>query len=345
MRPQATPRRRKRRGARRQAATPKPPRRKSGFEFRVPGPRGLARWISRHAQTLVGTLGRLTRQPAGTAMTIAVIGIALALPAGLQLLVANFQGLSGQWDDSVELSVYLKPGTTEDRARELRDQVAAMASVSETELVTADQALEEFRESSGLGPTLAVLEDNPLPHLVVLRPAQDHASPGQIDSLAETLRSLPDVDLVQADTEWVRRLYAMLDVARRIVILAAVMLAVGVVVIVGNTIRLDIQNRRDEIEVSKLIGATDGFIRRPFLYLGFWYGLGGGLLALLLVEGGLVMLSEPVARLAGLYGSNFRPEGPGIAGGLALVGAGAALGWLGAWVSATRHMRRIEPGQ
>ncbi len=344
MRPQATPRRRKPH-ARQQAARSKPARRKPRMEFRIPGPRGLARWITRHAQTLVGTLGRLSRQPAGTAMTIAVIGIALALPAGLQLLVANLQGLSGQWDDSVELSVYMTPGTPEARARELRDQVAGIEGVSETDLVTAEEALEEFRENSGLGPSLEVLEDNPLPHLLALRPAADHASPAQIEALADRLRALPGVDLVQADTEWVRRLYAMLDVARRIVVLAAVMLAVGVVVIVGNTIRLDIQNRRGEIEVSKLIGATDGFIRRPFLYLGFWYGLGGGLLALLLVEGGLVMLSEPVARLAGLYGSAFRPEGPGVGGALALVASGAALGWLGAWVSATRHMRRIEPGQ
>jgi cell division transport system permease protein len=136
----------------------------------------------------------------------------------------------------------------------------------------------------------------------------------------------------------------MLDVIRRVVLLAGLMLAVGVVIIVGNTIRLDIQNRRDEIEVTKLIGATDAFIRRPFLYTGLWYGLLGGLLAMLLVAALLWSLDEPIRRLAGLYGSGFRLRGPGVSGGLAIVAAGIALGWLGSWASASRNMRRIEPG-
>ena len=342
MRSQATPRRK--RGASPRRESPRRPRRRAGERLRIPGAADLAGWVTRHAQTLVGTLGRLTRQPGGTAMTVAVIGIALALPAGLQLLVANVRALSGQWDDSVELSVYLEPGTSLDRARTVAREVGEMDGVSEVEFVSAEDSLARFRESSGLGATLDALGENPLPHLVAVRPGPEHSSPEALDALAQALRELPEADLVQADTEWVRRLYAMLDVVRRIVLLAAVMLSVGVVVIVGNTIRLDIQNRRDEIEVTKLIGATDAFIRRPFLYLGFWYGLAGGLLALLLVEAGLVVLSGPVGRLAGLYGSTFRPAGPGLGGGLLLVAGGAALGWLGAWASASRHMRRIEPG-
>ena len=342
MRSQATPRRR--RGAKPRQDKALRPRRRPRFEFSIPGPAALRDWVTRHVQTLVGTLGRLARQPAGTAMTVAVIGIALALPAGLQLLVSNLRALSGQWDDSVELSVYFKPGTTLDRARALAKSIGAMEGVAQAQLIPADASLAEFREKSGLGPTLDALGENPLPHMVAVRPNEAGATPEALEGLAAALGELPEADLVQADTEWVRRLYAMLDVARRLVVLAGAMLAVGVVVIVGNTIRLDIQNRRDEIEVTKLIGATDGFIRRPFLYLGFWYGFGGGVLALLLVEAGLVMLSGPVSRLAGLYGSGFRPEGPGLAGVLALVLGGALLGWLGAWVSATRHMRRIEPG-
>ncbi len=342
MRSQATPRRRRGATPRRDAA-PRV-RRRSRFELRLPGPAALADWATRHVQTLVGTLGRLARHPGGTAMTVAVIGIALALPAGLQLLVSNLRALSGEWDDSVELSVYFKPGTTLERARALAESIDATDGVAQVRLVSAEASLAEFREKSGLGPTLDALGENPLPHMVAVRPDEANASPEALERLAAALGELPEADLVQADTEWVRRLYAMLDVARRLVVLAAAMLCVGVVVIVGNTIRLDIQNRRDEIEVTKLIGATDGFIRRPFLYLGLWYGLGGGLLALLLVEAGLVMLSGPVSRLAGLYGSGFRPGGPGLAGVLVLVFGGALLGWLGAWVSATRHMRRIEPG-
>ena len=146
------------------------------------------------------------------------------------------------------------------------------------------------------------------------------------------------------DTEWVGRFLAMLEIIRRVVALAAGLLAIGVVIIVGNTIRLDIQNRRDEIEVAKLIGATDSFIRGPFLYTGFWYGLLGGLLAFGLVALALLALEGPVRRLAGLYASGFRLQGLGLAGALALSLGGAALGWLGSWVSATRNMRRIEPG-
>jgi cell division transport system permease protein len=337
---------RKRGATLRREPSPRPrPARKPRRSLRVPGARAFGTWLGRHAQTFVASLGRLARQPLATAMTMAVIGIALALPAGLQLLVTNLKGVSGQWDDSIELSLYLRPGTPLARARELADELRARAEVGAVELVPAEEALARFRAESGLGEALDALQTNPLPHLIALRPSPGHDDPGSLDALAGALRALPEADLVQADTEWVRRLDAMLDVARRLAILAGAMLAIGVVVIVGNTIRLDIQSRRDEIEVTKLIGATDGFIRRPFLYGGLWYGLGGGLVALALLHIGLATLSGPVARLAGLYGSSFRPEGPGTAGGLALVVAGALLGWLGSWASATRHMRRIEPGQ
>jgi cell division transport system permease protein len=211
-------------------------------------------------------------------------------------------------------------------------------------LITADEALARFREGSGLGDAVDALESNPLPHLVSIRPAAGSDDPDAIEALAERLRALPEADVVQADSDWVRRLFAILAIARRLAALAAGLLAIGVLVIVGNTIRLDIQNRRDEIEVTKLIGGTDGFIRRPLLYGGFWYGLGGGLAALAIVQLGLLVLSGPVERLAGLYGSGFRPLGFGAVGALVLVLLGAGLGWLGSWISATRHLRRIEPG-
>ena len=178
----------------------------------------------------------------------------------------------------------------------------------------------------------------------MLRPAAGENSAEQVADLRDRLRADMPADIVQADTEWVGRFHAMLDVVRHVVALAGLMLSIGVIIIVGNTIRLDIQNRRDEIEVAKLIGATDGFIRRPFLYTGLWYGILGGLLALGLVGLTVMALEEPVRRLAGLYGSGFRLAGPGLAGAVALALGGALLGWLGSWVSATRNMRRIEPG-
>lgn len=313
-------------------------------KLRIPGIGALRIWLSRHLQTLVGSLGRLMNQPLATAMTVAVIGIALALPAGLHLLVVNLQAFSGHWDDSVELSLYLAPDTAQSRASALARELEGWPGVGAVVLITADEALAQFRAGSGLGDAVDALDVNPLPHLIAIRPAAGSDEPEAIETLAARLRGLPEADIVQADTDWVRRLYAMLEIARRLAIIAAVLLAGGVLVIAGNTIRLDIQNRRDEIEVMKLVGGTDGFIRRPLLYSGLWYGLGGGLVALAIVQLGLLALAGPVERLTGLYGAGTRPGGLGWGGALLLVVTGAALGWLGSWISATRHLRRIEPG-
>jgi len=297
-----------------------------------------------HLRELIGSLGRLSAQPLSALMTIAVIAIALALPAGLQLMVANGRALSGQWDGAIEIAVYLKQDITPAAAGELADSLRDDPGLGSVRVIPADEALEEFRESSGFGAALDALTENPLPNLLLLTPADGHNSAEAVAALSDRLRKELPADIVQADTEWVARFHAMLDVVRRVVALAGAMLGLGVVLIVGNTIRLDIQNRRDEIEVAKLIGATDGFIRRPFLYSGFWYGLFGGLLALGLIMISLLALEEPVRRVAGLYGSGFRLTGPGLAGAGLIAGAGAALGWLGSWLSATRNMRRIEPG-
>lgn len=349
--PVRPPRPRKRKGPagrRRQWRLRLPPLRWPAGGFSWPGRHIVSRlrsWLRLHAQTLLGSLGRLAEQRLASLMTMAVIGIALALPASLLLLVTNLQSLSGHWDDSIELSLYLAPGEAESRAVELAKEIGGWAEVAAVQLITAGKALDRFREGSGLGDAIDALDTNPLPHLVAVRPAEGHDDAEGIEALAGRLRALPEADIVQADADWVRRLFAMLQIARRLAGLAAGLLAVGVLVIIGNTIRLDIQNRRDEIEVVKLVGGTDGFIRRPLLYGGFWYGLGGGLAALLIVQFGLLALTGPVERLAGLYGSGFRPLGLGTTGAVALVLTGAALGWLGAWISATRHLRRIEPDQ
>ena len=177
-------------------------------------------------------------------------------------------------------------------------------------MVEADAALEEFRTNSGFGEALDALKDNPLPHALVVRPAAEFREPTQVVSLTTELRGLEGVDIVQLDTAWVSRFNAILDVVRRGVLLAVGLFALGVLVIVGNTIRLDIENRRDEIEVTKLVGGSDAFVRRPFLYNGVWYGLGGGLIAWLVVTVVIAVLGDPVQRIAGLYGSSFELRGP-----------------------------------
>ena len=312
----------------------------------------LGGYLERHLQTLVASLGRLARAPFGTLLTVGVIGIALALPACLHLLVANARALSGGWESALDLTAYLKPVLPEREAAQLAEQIAARPDVASARLVTASAGLEEFRRWSGLGAALDALKDNPLPAAIVVRPrltADLGDTPGAaavaaIGVLGDALRALPGVDQVQLDTGWVRRFTALLEALRRAVLIVTAVLAVAVLAIVGNTVRLDIDSRRAEIEVTKLVGGSDGFVRRPFLYGGFWYGLGGGLLAVLLSEAIALAFEGPVARVASAYGSSFRLAGLDGAAAFALLGGGAVLGWLGAWLSATRHLRAIEPG-
>lgn len=300
-------------------------------------------WLSRHLQTLIGTLGRLMQQPMATLLTVLVMGIALALPACLNVLVRNAQAASGSWAQALDVSVYLKSSVDAEAANRLANKLEQRSDIKAVRLIKAEDALKEFREHSGFGDALAALSENPLPNTLVVTPAEASASPEALTALSTELGKLNEVDVVQLDTDWVQRYLAMLDTIRRLVSMVAVLLAIGVVVIVGNTIRLDIQNRRDEIEVSKLVGGSDAFVRRPFLYCGVWYGLGGGLLAWLVVVVAVALLAAPVQRIAGLYGSTFTLSGLGLRGGLGLLLAGILLGWLGSFVAATRHLRAIEP--
>lgn len=303
----------------------------------------MTAWLTRHVQTFIGALGRLSQHSLATLMTTLVIGIALALPACLHLLVTNAQRAVGGWNRAISVSVYLKQPTSVDEARRVAERLRQRRDLADVELITAEDALKAFRNESGFGAAIDALNENPLPHSLVLRPGETYATPEHLASLTADLRKLPSVDVVQLDTAWVERLTAILEGLRRGILLAAGLLAVGILVIVGNTIRLDIQNRRDEIEVTKLVGGSDAFVRRPFLYSGVWYGIGGGILAWIVSAVVLAALRDPVARIAGLYGSSFQLSGLGVEAGGILVGAGIVLGWLGSYVAANRHLRQIEP--
>ncbi|MFO1394179.1 MAG: permease-like cell division protein FtsX [Steroidobacteraceae bacterium] len=300
-------------------------------------------WLERHLQTMVGSLGRLWTQPFATLLTVLVIGIALALPACLHVLVQNVREASGGWSNALDVSVYMKQSASLDDAKSIADRLRKRRDVADVKLVTADEALAEFRKGSGFGEALDALQDNPLPDALIVRPADEFRDPSHVESLTAEIRALPGVDVVQLDTGWVSRFNAILDVIRRVVLLAAGLFAAGILVIVGNTIRLDIENRRDEIEVTKLVGGSDAFVRRPFLYNGVWYGLGGGTVAWLVVTGVVFVLAEPVRRIAGLYGSGYALHGLDLASSAALVGGGVVLGWLGSFIVATREIRGIEP--
>ena len=275
-------------------------------------------------------------------MTVLVIGVTLALPAAMHLVIKNAQVISSSWNNALDFSVYLRTDVSLEEAQRLVNIVSQRADVESVTLVTAEDALREFREQSGFGEALDHLSRNPLPHTLVVRPgaANTEVSMGLLN---EELGNLPEADFVQVDTEWVQRFHAILDILERAIAIGAALLAAAIIVIIGNTIRLDIQNRREEIEVTKLIGASNAFVRRPFLYIGMWYGLGGGLLALALVRYGLYALEEPVNRLSGLYSSAFSVLALDLSESLIIAGAGVSLGLVGSWLAATRHMRRIEP--
>jgi cell division transport system permease protein len=303
----------------------------------------LQAYFARHTQTLIGSLGRIVHQPFATLMTMGVVAVALALPLFLNLLLTNVHAATGNWNNAFDLSVYLDKKADTGRAAALAKQLRLRGDVAAVRVITADQALAEFRQDSGFGKALDALSDNPLPDTLVVTPALDASTPGGTDALKLAITALPGVQTVQLDTEWVKRLYAMLDILRRVILLTAGILGLGVMLIVGNTIRLDILNRRTEIEVMKLVGATDGFARRPFLYSGVWYGQGGGVLSLLLFAVAAGVLARPVDALARLYGSQFHLRGlPWTLGAFVLL-VSMALAWLGSWLAATRHIRSIDP--
>ena len=224
----------------------------------------LSGWFTRHISTAVGALGRLSRQPFASLMTVLVIAVTLALPAALHLVIKNAQAISESWDNALDFSIYLKEDVTIEQAERLVNIVLQRADVESVTLISADEALAEFREQSGFGDALDHLTDNPLPHTLVVRPAPTNTEVS-IGLLNEELGNLPEADFVQVDTEWVRRFHAILAILERAILMGAALLGAAILVIIGNTIRLDIQNRRDEIEVTKLIGASNAFVLRPFI--------------------------------------------------------------------------------
>ena len=306
-------------------------------------PNWLKRWALENLRVLFATLGRLCRQPGSTFLTSAVVGITLALPAALHVLLTNVSAISYSWEGSLQASLFLKDSVSQERGRELARIIQDRRSVTSASYISREQSLAEFRELSGFGEALDLLADNPLPAVIVVRPKRELGQ-AEVSRLLDELARLPEVEVAKLDQKWLERLYAILAIVERGVLILSALLALAVVVTVGNTIRLDIENRRDEIVVMKLIGAPDGFIRRPFLYTGLWYGVFGGLIAWVLVDGALRALAGPAQKLAGLYESSFRLVGITWESGLAVLAAGVVLGVLGSGLTVGRHIARYEPG-
>lgn len=297
----------------------------------------LRAWREQHLYSLVSSFGRLARRPFATGLTVGVMAIAIALPLGLGLALGNIERFSGSVSESREIGVFLKADISEEQARELATGIGQRPDVAAVTVRTPEEGLEEFRAMSDLAGALDVLEENPLPTVLVVQPAGDG------DTLAADLRELPQADIVQHDAVWRQRLSAWLAFGERVVQVVAALLGLGVLLVVGNTVRLDIGARSEEIAVLQHLGATDAFVRRPFLYLGAWYGLAAGLSAgvLLVIAGAL--LQGRLSALVASYGSQFALSGPGWQGSLALLAGAVAMGWLGAWLATGHHLRRTRP--
>lgn len=296
-----------------------------------------------HARTLIASLGVLSRNYLSSLMTIAVIAIALALPTVMYASLNNMTQLSIGWDSNAQISVFLKSKVKAKQAQVLAKKIGLYKDVQKVVFIHKDKALKEFQQISGFGDAIDSLGKNPLPHLLTVQPLVDELRPDKISHLIKELRQLKEVDMAQLDLQWVKRLYTMLEIANKGIWLISLLLGIAVLLIVGNTIRLDIQNRRAEIEVTKLIGGTNAFIRRPFLYTGLWYGISGGILAWILTSISIGILEGSVSKLALLYNSDFQLVGLSASEGLTLIVFSSLLGLLGSWIAVSRHLHEIEP--
>ena len=306
--------------------------------------RAVQVWLLRHLQSFFSTLGHLVRRPVSTLLTSAVIGIALALPCGLHVVLENIRGLSSGWDLTADISLFLHRDVTLATAGTLADQLELRADVLAVRVISPAQALAEYRRMSGLAEVIDVVEeDNPLPAVLVIRLSERTWSEAVLARLIRDLHDLPEVEVAQFDLHWLERLYAMVRILERGTLVLAGLLALAVMLVIGNTIRLGIDNRREEIEIAKLFGATDAFIRRPFLWTGVLHGFAGSLLAWGMVQVSVWLLRGPVDALAVLYGSSFELSGLGLPGHLVLLASGASLGLGGAWLAVGRHLGDIEP--
>jgi cell division transport system permease protein len=296
----------------------------------------IGTWVDHHLYSFVASLGRIARRPWATALTIGVMAVALALPLGLWLVLANVARFSGDVQRSREISVFLKPEVDVARAQTLAQTLRGRGDIGAIELRTPAQGLAQLR-AQGLGDAIDAVGDNPLPSVLVVTPRGDETL------LAASLERLPEADLVQHDALWRQRLDQWLRFGGRVALVLATLLGIGALLVVGNTVRLDIQARHEEIGVLQHLGASDGFIRRPFLYLGAWYGLAAGALALGLLTAAWWALQAPLAELAASYGSRFELLGVDPQQAAWVLAGATVLGWLGAGLVTGHTLRQTRP--
>jgi len=296
-----------------------------------------------HAHGLFSSLGRLTRAPFTTVMTILVLAIAIALAGSFYIVVANVQQLTGNLEASNQMSLFLKDHVTDSAGQKLAEQIRQNPHVESVKFISRQQAMEEFKANSGFSEALNALNSNPLPNVIQLLPKNTLEGNEDIQQLMAEFKQLPNVDFVQVDMQWVARVQALMLIVSRSVSVVSILLGFAVTFITGNTIRLELQSRQDEVYISKLVGATNAFIQRPFLYAGFWLGFVSGVLAWIIVSIMLLILEDPVERLSGLYNSDFELLFLGFGEFLVLLAIAAGSAVLGSWAVLHYQLRQIKP--
>jgi len=303
-------------------------------------------WLRRHSYSFFSSLGVLLQHKVGTPMTVLVLGIAMFLPLGLYVTLANLDGLDLHQDEWSAVTVYFASGTSEAEVRRVADELEKRMQPEKIVVISPAEGLVDFRDASGFGDSLDMLEENPLPWVmqVIPPPGSSEEIEVSIDELTTYLQSINSIEVTQFDHKWLQRLSRMLELGEAAVSVLIILFGLAVVVVVANTIRLDVASHADEIEILALVGAGNAFIRQPFLYTGLWYGLMGGLLAIILLYVTLFYLAGPLGALLETYGTTFAMQGLGGSNTLWLLLGGGLLGWSGAWISVQRYLRLLAVG-
>lgn len=298
--------------------------------------------IRHHLHSLRQSGIRFASAPFAALANMVVIGVVLALPLGMYVLVSNVQSLASSIPTDPQVSVFLNPGAAKADVAALEARLKAVERVRSVRFVSREAALASLKRTPGMADVISTLRENPLPDAFVVTLGEGSAATAE--RLEAELKGVPGVAHVQVDSAWVRRIDALLSLGRSAVILLSALLSLALVAVTFNTIRLQILTQREEIEVSKLIGATDAYVRRPFFYWGALLGASGGLCALLLVFLAKIMLNRNLSGFGNLYGVELRMQFLSISDAVAFLAFAALLGWIGTYMSVSRHLSKIQPG-
>ncbi|RWU11298.1 cell division protein FtsX [Pseudidiomarina gelatinasegens] len=318
-------------------------RQQGAKQVKISGFRRFVMFWVHNVQQAVASLGELARYPMASLMTMAVLGLSLTLPATLYVVVKNTEAIGADWQHASEITLFLRKNLSQQEVSTFHKRLSLSNDIERVRWIDKNEALQEFREESGFGEALDALSNNPLPDVLLVTPVANKRGTAQAQQLAQQMRNEREVEQVRLDLDWLQRLEALLNLVRDGLLALAALLCIAVVLIVGNTIRLNINSKRDEIMVMKLVGATDGYIQRPFLYTGVWYGFVGGLIAWLATAVMILWISGAVTDISELYESQFSLVGLTFNEMLVLWLLAIGLGLLGSYIAVRKHVRTIEP--